>query len=56
MVAHVTPMITVAPGSVQTTRVLRVITQLRLLTSRDVIANIETINVVVVVFYERACC
>ena len=45
-------MITVAPGSVQTTRVLRVITQLRLLNSRDVIADIETINVVVV-FYER---
>ena len=51
MVAHVTPMITVAPGSVQTTRVLRVITQLRLLTSRDVIADIETINVVVPVFF-----
>ena len=40
-------MITVAPGSVQKTRVLRVITQLRLLNSRDVIADIETINVVV---------
>ena len=50
MVAHVTPMITVAPGSVQTTRVLRVKTQLRLLNSRDVITDIETINVVVVVF------